>query len=245
MEALPLQTEPRAETGKGPARQLRAHGRVPAILYGPGVEPLNLSLVPKELTALLSTTHRRNQLVALHIGAVQHLAMIRELQVHPVTRAFLHVDFLKVDAAREVEVGVPLIATGRPKGVLSGGELREQYRQLPVRAKPGDIPAEIVVDVNELDLNQSIHVRDLKLPAGVTVMLDPQRTVFSCSIPRRPPEEEEAAAAAAAAPAAGEAGAAPAEGEAAKAAEGAPAAAGKAPAGKPPAGKPAGGKKGD
>jgi large subunit ribosomal protein L25 len=242
MEARPLQTEPRAATGKGPARQLRGQGRVPAILYGSGVEPLMLSLVPKDLVSLLSTAHRRNQLVELRVGAAQHLAMIRELQIHPVTRAFLHVDFLKVDAAREVDVRVPLLATGRPKGVLTGGELREQYRQLPVRAKPGDVPAEIVVDVSELDLNQSIRVKDLKLPFGVTVLLDSERTVFSCSIPRRPPEEEEAAAAAAAAPAAGEgAPAAAGEGEAAKGAEAAPAAAGKAPAAKAPAGK--GGKK--
>lgn len=241
MDALLLQTEPRAATGKGPARQLRGGGRVPAVLYGPGTEPVMLSLAPKELTAILATKHRRNQLVDLRVGAAQHLAMIRELQVHPVTRAFLHVDFLKVDPAREIEVRVPLLATGRPKGVLAGGELREQFRHLPVRAKPADVPTDITVDVSELDLNQSVHVKDLPLPPGVTVALDPERTVFSCAIPRRPAEEEEAAAAAAA-PATGEAGA-PAEegGSEAKPGEAAPAAGKAAPA--KGGAKPAGGKK--
>jgi large subunit ribosomal protein L25 len=229
MDALTLTTETRVkgETGKGPARRLRARGLVPGVFYGPGAEPLGIAVAPKALTQALSTPHRRNALLKLNIAGQEHLAMVKELQVHPITRAPLHLDLYKVSLDREIEVRVPFVAEGKAKGVVDGGEVNVIYRDLPVRTTPDKIPAIITVDVTNMELNSHISTKDLTLPEGVRVALDAERHVVTCAEPRKlAPEEEEAAAAGAAAP--GAEGAAPAAGGAAPAA--APAAGGKAPA---------------
>lgn len=221
MDAHTLTTEPRADRGKGAARQLRMRDKIPGVLYGPGVEPTAIALAPKELHAALSGPYRRNQLMQLKLQDTEHFALVRELQVHPVTRAFLHVDFYRVDTEKVIEVPVPLRTEGKAKGVVAGGEVRVTLRHVPVRARPGDVPAEIMVDVSELDMNEFIRAKDLPLPEGVTTALEPERTVIACSVPRRQKEEEEETAAAAggaegAAPAtssAGDADAPPAESE--------------------------------
>jgi large subunit ribosomal protein L25 len=225
MDALPLTTEPRTGRGKSPNRQLRMQSKMPAVLYGPGFEPVALSVVPKELATALASPHRRNQLLSLRVANTDHLALIRELQVHPVTRVLLHVDFYRVDPEQPVDVTVPLKIEGRAKGVVDGGEVRVMFRDLPVRAKPTEIPVGITFDVSELNLGDVVSASALPVPAGVVVALDPERTVIACAMPRRQEEEEAAAEAAAAVPGAEGAAAAPgAEG----AAPGAPAADAKA-----------------
>ena len=191
MDAHPLTTEPRTDRGKGAARQMRMRNKIPGVLYGPGMEPATLALAPKELNEALSGPYRRNQLLQLKLADTEHLALVRELQVHPVTRAFLHVDFYRVDPEREVEVAVPLRTQGKAKGVVSGGELRVTLRDVPVRARPTAIPAEIVVNVSELDLGDVVRGSDLPLPEGVSTTLDPHRSVVACSVPRRQKDEDE------------------------------------------------------
>jgi len=216
MPSHTLVAEPRTQTGKGAARQLRASGLVPAVYYGPGHEPTGLAISPKELVAALSTAHGRNVLLTLKIAGKDELAMVQDLQIHPVTRKPLHVDFYRVDEERPIEREVPFAAEGRAKGVVAGGELAVVYRALPLRAKPADFPARIAVDVTNLEIGDHIKVKDLTLPAGVSVALPSERNVVSCVTQRKRKEDEEAAAA-----------------------PGAPAAAGGAPAGasKPPAKK--------
>jgi large subunit ribosomal protein L25 len=223
MDALTLTTETRVkgETGKGPARRLRARGLVPGVFYGPGAEPIGIAVAPKALSQALSTPHRRNALLKLNIAGQEHLAMVKELQVHPITRAPLHLDLYKVTLDREIEVWVPFVAEGKAKGIIDGGEVNVIYRDLPVRTTPDKIPAVITVDVTNLELNSHVSTKELSVPEGVKVLLDPERHVVTCAEPRKlAPEEEEGAAAGAAAPGA----------------EGAPAAAGAAPAAAPAAG---------
>jgi large subunit ribosomal protein L25 len=206
---------------------LRARGLVPGVFYGPGAEPIGIAVAPKALTQVLSTPHRRNALLKLNIAGQEHLAMVKELQVHPITRAPLHLDLYKVSLDREIAVWVPFVAEGKAKGIIDGGEVNVIYRDLPVRTTPDKIPAVITVDVTNLELNSHISTKELSVPEGVTIALDPERHVVTCAEPRKLPEEEEAAPAGAAA-APGAEGAAPAAaGGAAPAA--APAAGGKAP----------------
>jgi len=197
MSSNTLTAESRSQTGKGAARQLRAQGLVPAVYYGPGHEPTGLAVSPKELIAALSTAHGRNALITLKIAGKDELAMVQDLQIHPVTRRPLHVDFYRVNTEALIEREVPFVAEGRAKGVVAGGELAVVYRALPLRAKPGTFPARVQVDVTNLEIGDHIKVKDLSLPEGVTVALPSERNVVSCTTLRKRKDEEEAAAAAA------------------------------------------------
>lgn len=207
MQTHTLTTEARDATGKGANRQLRARGLVPAVFYGPETKPAGLAISPKELTAALSTPYGRNALITLKIGGKDELAMVQDLQIHPVTRKPIHVDFYRVDQAQPIMRKVPFIAEGRAKGVVAGGELVVIYRDLVLRAKPDQFPASIKADVSPLDIGDHIKVKDLQLPEGVEVVLPPERNVVSCVTMRKRKEDEEAAAAAAAPGAPGAAGA--------------------------------------
>jgi len=208
MQATTLTTELRDSRGKSAARQLRAKGRIPAVFYGNGTEPVALSLSPKELSAALSTDVRRNAVFELELSGQKQFAMVKELQVHPVTRELRHADLYRVSLDANVTVPVPLRASGKAKGVAAGGELYVLYRELPVRTTPDKLPTAIDVDVTELEMGRTLHVRDLKLPEGVAVALPAERSVISVAEARKRVEEEADPAAAgaggaAAAPAAG------------------------------------------
>ncbi len=192
-----LTTESRTQTGKGAARQLRARGLVPAVYYGPGKEATGLSVQPKELISALSTELGRNALVTLKIDGKDQHAMVQDVQVHPVTRRPLHVDFYKVDLEQPIVREVAFVAEGKAKGVVAGGELVVVNRTIPLRAKPGTFPARVVVDVTNLDIAQHIKVKDVTLPAGVEHALSAERNLVSCVTQRKRAEEDEAAAGAA------------------------------------------------
>lgn len=209
MQTQKLTTEARALTGKSAARQLRARGLVPAVFYGPETKPTGLSVSPKELAAALSTAHGRNALITIQVGGKDELAMVQDLQVHPVTRKPVHVDLYRVDAEQTIVRRVPYVAEGKAKGVVAGGELVVIYRDLPLRAKPGQFPARLTSDVTPLEIGDHIKVKDLALPEGVEVVMPAERNVVSCVTMRKRKEDEEAAAAAAAAPGAPAAGASP------------------------------------
>jgi large subunit ribosomal protein L25 len=203
MEPLTLTTENRTETGKGAARRLRARGLVPGVFYGPGAEPVGLAATPKALAQALSTPNRRNTLLKLAIGGQEQLAMIKEVQVHPVTRQVLHFDLYKVDLDRPVVVAVPFATEGRAKGVIAGGEITVVFRDLPVRTTPERIPPIIRVDVTHMELGDTFRVKNLQLPEGVEVTLEAEQNLVSCAEPRkRPTDEEDAVPGAEGAPAA-------------------------------------------
>jgi large subunit ribosomal protein L25 len=204
MQIETLQAEVRQSGGKGSARQLRNKGLIPAVFYGPGTQPTALAVDPKALRKALGTEHGRNQVVALAIGDKKELAVVRELQIDPLKRDLQHVDFYRVELGRPIVQEVPFETKGKAAGVVAGGELRVIFRTLPVKASPEKVPAKIVVDVTNLQLNQAIQTKDLQLGEGVTVMLAPERSLVAVVAEEKRRGEEEAAAApgAAAAPAA-------------------------------------------
>jgi large subunit ribosomal protein L25 len=184
--------------------------QIPGVLYGPGFPAVALTLSPKELLKGLSTPHRRNVVFSLRVGNDEHFAMVKELQIHPVTRALLHADFYRVDPEGEVAASVPLHTQGKCPGVVAGGVLRTARRELPVRARPELIPVDIVVDISKLEMHGEVCVRDLPLAEGVRVALPDDQKVVWVAAPRRKAEEAaagegapEGEAAAAEAPAGG------------------------------------------
>lgn len=234
MEAQTLKAEVRNGSGKGPARQLRMRGLIPAVFYGPDKKPMNLTVSPVEVSTALSGVYGRNQLMTLDFGGGKtELAVVRDLAVDPLSRKPLHVDFYAVALDRPVRAKVPFIANGRARGVAEGGVLHKIFRELPVLGPPGAIPKDIVVDVTPLGMHQGIKVKDLPLPAGVSVTLPAERNVVIVTTKEKEKPEDElmGAPGAPGAPAAAGAAAAPAAGgkdaKAAPAGKAAPAAGGK------------------
>jgi large subunit ribosomal protein L25 len=193
MEAQTLQAEVREKSGKGPARQLRVRGLIPAIFYGPGTEPTKLAVSPVELHKALSGAYGRNQLLALSVGGESKLAIIRDLAIDPVTREILHADFYGVARDRKVNTVVPFETQGRALGVQKGGFLRKVYRELPIRAFPQDVPAAIVLDVSPIDIGGIVRVQDLPLAQGVEVTYPAERRVLFIDAKERKKAEEPAA----------------------------------------------------
>lgn len=207
MEPKTLQAEVRQKGGKGPARQLRLRGLIPAIFYGPGKDPVKLQLSPKDLERVLTGAYGRNQLLELTFGDDKELTVVKDLEIDPVTRRILHADFYSVAKDRAVQTKVPFETKGRAIGVQKGAAMRKLFRELPIRAFPQDVPAAITLDVGPLDMGAVVRVEELPLPEGVEVTFAPNRRVLLIEAKERKKaaaEEEEAAAAApGAAPAAG------------------------------------------
>lgn len=217
---ITVQASLRQRTGKGAARQTRAAGRIPAVVYGPGEPGRALAVEAKAVKSILSAPLGQNTVVTLDIDGKTELALLKSYDYHPLTRSLEHADFYKVTLDRHVLVQVPFHLEGKAKGVAAeGGVLRQIFRTLPVLATPDKIPASLNHDVTNVGLGESVHVRDLALPEGVTVKLDKSQTVVSIVAPERDAVVETATtdAAKAAAPAAK--GAAPAAKAAAPAAK--------------------------
>jgi large subunit ribosomal protein L25 len=222
MDFAKVSFEIRNQSGKGPARRSRSAGKLPAVLYGHKLEPMSITVDPTELTHALDKERKRNTVFTLQMknGAQPEdvMAMIRDVQIDPLSRRPVHVDFIRVSMSEEVKVSVPLVLTGTALGVVNGGQLHLSHHTLPIAAKPDAIPTKIEVDVTALDIGDALHATDLKLPAGVRTTLGAKEAIASVVAPHIEKTETEAAATAE--------GAAPAEGAAAAPAAGAAAPAG-------------------
>ena len=199
MEQLQLKATVRNTTGNGPARVLRRAGEIPAVLYGRKTEPMSLSVNIRELENL-TRQGNINQLlfnILIENGKTQtKKVMIKELQTHPVTRDFLHVDFYEIDMQRKIKVGVPVITTGKSVGVERGGILQIIRRELEVFCLPDNIPSEVVIDITDLDIGDSVHVEEVPLSGDVEFDAEVNFTVLTVVAPRveaepEPEEEEE------------------------------------------------------
>jgi large subunit ribosomal protein L25 len=189
-----LKVEIREGRGKGVARKLRAAGRIPAVCYGKNEATVALSVDPAVLRHLLVHGESgMNTIISLDVagGAAPHgrMVLVRELQRDPVRGSYLHADFYQVDVEQTIEVAVPLHFEGRPVGVELGGILDQQLREVELECLPLAIPKEIVVDVSALELGDSLHVRDIPLPEGVTLRSDPDLSVVSVVAPSKAEEE--------------------------------------------------------
>ena len=170
--------------GRNQVKKNRSTGKIPAVLYGQG-EARSIQLSAIEIVSAINVSGREAMLVDLEIDSKKHLAVISELQIHPVKDKLLHVDFHEVDPKKKMHAEVALHELGEPAGVkVGGGILDHIIRHLRVECLPQDLPSEITVDVSSLEIGQSIHVKDIKLPAGVTVSNPPDLTVFAVHAPK-------------------------------------------------------------
>ena len=185
-----LTATPRAETGKGVARKLRAAGDVPAVIYGHNRAPQSLTINARDLDRLLARISAANTVVELSLDGGTARTLIREIQRHPFKRQVLHVDFQELVAGEKVTVKVPLVLVGTADGVRNGGGVLDQVLySLEIESDPSSIPNHIDVDVSAVGVGESIHVRDLTLPQGITVLDDADASVLSVQITRAAVED--------------------------------------------------------
>ncbi|MBU3665605.1 MAG: 50S ribosomal protein L25 [Chthoniobacterales bacterium] len=196
-----LKASHRTAKGRNAVKKLKNADAIPAILYGSGVEPTPLQLERRAIDTLLSHAVGENILVNLEIDGGARLALINEVQHHPVNRAVLHVDFQAVSANQALVAEVVIEPVGEAAGVKTGGGLLEQsLRSIEVECLPKDLPEMIKVDVSALNLGDALHVRDLPALPGVKYVADPEVTVFLVSEPKVSEEGAPAAEGAAAEP---------------------------------------------
>ncbi len=192
MKSVPLKAYPRSLTRRGQVRQLRANGRVPAVIYGRQTEPQNLEVNAREIGDLISHSVSENLLVDLSVendARAKRLALVQEIQHHPIDGKVLHVDFHEISETERVIVQVPVETVGEAAGVKnSGGVLEHVLFKLKVRCLPKDLPEQLVIDVTALEIGKSIHIGEVKAPAGVEILGDRKIPVVSVAQPRA--EEE-------------------------------------------------------
>lgn len=199
MSDITVVVEPRSETGKGANRRLRASGAIPAVVYGGGKDAVAISVEEKTMRDFLKQAGGENAVFLLKLGdsGKSRHAMIRELQIDPISRTIDHIDFQRVLLDEKVKVTVSIHLEGTPTGVKNeGGVLDFITREVEIESLPGDIPPELVLDVSELQVGDHLEAGDIELPAGVELMTEEGRTIASVAHSRVAQELEEAEAAA-------------------------------------------------
>jgi large subunit ribosomal protein L25 len=188
-----LTAERRTAIGRSAVRKLKASGSVPAVMYGSKDKPEALQVSKRDINALLSHAAGENILVELEIAGKSRLALVQEVQHAPLGGAVLHIDFHAVSQDEVIQADVPLEPIGTANGVKNmGGLLEQNLRSLAIECLPRDLPDVIRVDVSALDIGDSIHVREIQLPSGVTTRIQLELTAFSVLAPTV--EEEPVAA---------------------------------------------------
>ena len=254
-EKIVLDVSVRDGRGKSAAGELRREGAIPGVVYKDGKDAISVQVSGRELGKVLHTKAGANVLINLRFGEGskdrlkghadlakgEGMALVKELQHHPVTHQLVHVDFHQVSLTQKITVAVPLAFKGEAIGVKQQAGVLEHLRwEVEVECLPTEIPAEIPVEISGLELGKTLHVKDLALPPGVRSLTDPEQPVVACVEPKK--EELPTPAA--------EGGAAPTEPEVIKQkkpeeeAEGAAGEVGKEKEAKPKAAAPAEGKKG-
>src|ERR1043165_5528403 len=163
MEEITLNVETRAEQGKGAARRLRSRGKVPGVFYGPKSAAMPIAVDRKDFAAHVANLEGSHLIrFASGVSELQkRVALVREVQHHPVDGSIIHVDFYEVDLTKRLTVTVPLHFVGRARGVAEGGILQPILRDVEVECLPTDIPQYIEVDVTELDIHDAVHLADV------------------------------------------------------------------------------------
>ncbi|MGE5459878.1 MAG: 50S ribosomal protein L25/general stress protein Ctc [Solirubrobacterales bacterium] len=190
---LKLVAERREGSGKGVARKLRAVGRVPAVVYGQGIEPASVSVDAKELFHVLHAGGA-NVLLDLIVDGKPQLALARDVQRDHIRNRFVHVDFLAVSRTEKITIAIPVQVNGESVGVKAGGVLEHHLWEIQAECLPGDVPDAIEADISELAVGDSLKVSDLPVPSGVTILSAEDELVLAVVPPQaREVEEVEAA----------------------------------------------------
>ena len=199
MDLIELNVKTRSSKGNGPAKSLRREGSIPSILYGAKTTPFMLSVNARKLEQIVKKGNINQLLLNLTIkdaNIPSKSAMIKELQRHPITHEFLHVDFYEVAMDKKIRISIPITMVGKSKGVELGGILQIIRREVDVLCYPNEIPETLTVDITELDIGDSIHIEEIPLPKGIEILADVNFTVItilSQKIEAKPEEEGEVA----------------------------------------------------
>ena len=218
METLEIKVDPRDKKNKRDAKRLLRNGKIPAILYGPKTTAIALALDKREFSSRVADLEGSHlvRLKSESAALADKVALVKEMQFHPISGDVIHTDLYEVDLTAKITVHVPLHFVGKAEGVVRGGILQPIVREIEVECLPLDIPAYFDVDVSRLDIGDSVHIEALTMPEGVTAVAESNLALVAVV----PPTVEEAPAAAAE-PVEG-AEAAPASTEPAKEGEGQP-----------------------
>ena len=192
MNKIALTVDKRSETGKGQARRLRASGKAPAVFYGRKTDSIKLIFDVLEFRKAIEQAGT-NPIFELKIRddgtTMSRSAILKERQIRPLDGTIFHIDFLEVFMDESIEVTVPIEFEGKPVGIDKGGLFQVASRELRISCLPDDIPSVITVDVTSLDVGQSIHVGQITLPKGVSVLQDEGVALATVATPKKSEEE--------------------------------------------------------
>ena len=194
MAEVKLVAEPREGTGKGVARKLRAAGRVPAVLYGGGLESTPLSVDSKDLFHVLHTGAGYNVLVDLKLDGTDHLVIPRDVQRDHIHGRFIHLDLLAVRRDETIRLNIPVRIVGESVGVKAGGVVEHHLWEIEVECLPQDVPDAVEADISALEIGMGLRVSDLQAPSGVTFITSEEESVVAVAQPQMAVELEEEAA---------------------------------------------------
>lgn len=190
MSETVLIAESGRSTGSPSSRRLRREDRIPAVVYGQGMEPLSIDVARRDLRIALSGAAGMNTILDLTVDGTVYPAIVKDMQRHPVRRTVQHVDFIQIDLSQEITVQVPVRLEGEAKDVLNNGGLVDLRRnELDVSTTPRNIPDEIVVDVTEMDMDTVITIGDVAAPSGTTIVGEPEWVVVTVLTMRAAVEE--------------------------------------------------------
>ncbi len=189
MKTVELKVSKREKLGKSYANRIRKESRIPAILYGNKFTPIPLEVGLKEFQKVLKTGAGENVILTLKIAGAkkdnEHTAIIKEIQTDPVEDALYHVDFNVISLTEKIQVKVPVQTKGEASGVKEGGVLEHVHREIEVECLPTEIPEKIEISVDQLNIGDAIHVKDLTFPSGVLCILDPEEVVLTVLAPMK------------------------------------------------------------
>jgi large subunit ribosomal protein L25 len=198
MEELVIEVERRDSTGKGFNRKLRQQGLIPAVVYGGGKEAVPVVVDRHMVTELLRQEKGRNTLFLLKMKGTkqERQAMLRDAQIDPLTRQYIHLDFIRVMKGQRLKVEVPVVLDGEPAGVKIGGFLDWLGRTLHVECEADAIPPKFLLDISALELGEHLTAADIALPEGVKLLDDPTKLLVTIKTHGAKEEPVEAPAAA-------------------------------------------------
>lgn len=193
MKRIPLTAKPRTAAGNGPNRRLRQEGNIPAVIYGLGKTPEPVTVNLHDFQQAVAEVGRDLFMFNLETEGAKdrELTVLREVQRDPVSEKIVHMDLLRIDMKKPLDVSVGVIGKGVPAGVKEGGVLDQVLREVSLRCLPDNVPPTIEVDISHLDVGDGIHVSDLQFDDTIEVMSDPDDVIFHVVVPMMTDEVEE------------------------------------------------------
>lgn len=192
MEQVTLNATLREGRGKSVTRKLRAQDLIPAVVYGPSVDTVSVTLAPKELLKILTGPYKKNAIFDLVVeGGPTHQVRLKAFDRHPVSRRLQHADFIVVRDDTPIYVDVPIRLVGTARGIKLGGALKQLHREVTLRCLPKDVPAELVFDVTKLGVGQRALAGSIEAPPGTELIIENDFAIAQVIIPRGLAAEEE------------------------------------------------------